>query len=120
MTKSYFYTHKNITYSDLNPGAPSTSPNDSKIHIIFTYAPADNVTKGIADLGGYTACFFSLADKTTYSHEMGHLLNLDHTFESPYNIPMHNTYNIMDYALTVNGITPKLNMFYYSQWTQIY
>lgn len=56
-------------------------------------------------------------DQQAVAHELGHTLNLEHTFHDPRtiltgfdaNIPFKTTQNIMDYS-------DETNMFFYYQW----
>lgn len=123
--KQMFYAKKSMFISDFNQDLEGPS-DPRKVHIVFVFNyPANGNTSGITDLGGVVGCFFSTSDKETFSHELGHILKLRHTFPdtSPsgaiipnYNIPKYSTQNIMDYGLTNTSIK---NMFTFFQWVDV-
>jgi hypothetical protein len=88
---------------------------------VFTYT-ALNLISGTTQKPGYLTCIFGPADAVAITHEMGHILNMDHTFpeiiygnpEPRYNIPKYMSGNFMDYRHYTSD--PQKTMFYYSQW----
>lgn len=123
----YYYQHKGIGLGSINSGIPSSSSDSNKVHFmfIFTYT-ALNMVEGITPMPSYLACIFGPADEVAVSHEMGHILGLEHTFsettstgfEPRYNIPKYKSSNLMDYRQYTSD--PKKNMFYYAQWITVW
>jgi hypothetical protein len=115
--KTFFQAHKNMYISQFNPGINSFSNDPEKRHIVFVFNISMGLVLGNTDTPGIVSNLFSTSDKNTFSHEMGHILKLQHTFADTttqlnYNIPKYSTKNIMDYS---NGGAAQ-NMFYFSQW----
>jgi hypothetical protein len=119
----YYYLHKGIGLASINAGIPSTSTDPDKVHFMFVFTyTALNLISGMTQRPGYLTCIFDPADAVAISHEMGHILNMDHTFseivygnlEPRYNIPKYMSGNFMDYRHYTSD--PQKIMFYYSQW----
>jgi len=80
-----------------------------------------------AETAGLLSYLGKQANMPTIVHELGHLLNLNHTFSETdddtgefsinFGIPKYQTRNFMDYSRIG---TPTRNMFYYAQWINVY
>jgi hypothetical protein len=74
-------------------------------------------TIAISHTPGFMSFFWSFSNLKTYTHEIGHILNLEHTYEingnGGFSIPKFQTLNFMDYSNIKN-------MFYYAQWSSCY
>lgn len=126
--KVAFAAHKGMYISQLNPGVNTSGPDPEKLHVVFVldYPSTDGVA-GVTDLGGVVSVLFLNAGAHTIKHEMGHILNLRHTFPDykkdgtldniNYNIPKHSTYNLMDYRVYNNEERNNLGFF---QWVDVY
>ena len=100
------------------------SDDTTKVHFVFiiNWAIPGSTTSGITDLGGYKSVIYRLGQRDkTIIHELGHILNIEHTFPETnkngvnkinYNIPKYSTLNFMDYY-----IGPQKGLaFYFAQW----
>ncbi len=127
----YFKNIKEVDYKNhLNVSRNNSKDADGKIYFAFilnySLAPKDSgQTIAISHQGNVTSCFWSFSDFKTYSHEVGHMLDLDHTYESNskggFSIPKFVTYNYMDYNKSSFDLNEKKkNMFYFAQWLLIH
>ncbi len=122
---SYYLTnHVGIDSVNMNING-QTDPD--KIHFFFiadfdySYAgvdaqgnPVTHVIKGSTYPGSSLGSIFNTGDLNTAAHELGHILNHRHTFDSPFNINQFSTHNLMDYPCDI--CTDQRKYFSYFQW----
>jgi hypothetical protein len=104
------------TYLQENPEYANWKENGKTIIIIANRnkeQDTDGRTLGYAlnNNNIFLFCNGSL-DYANHTHEIGHLLGLEHSFDPPYNILKGATNNFMDYA-------PNINMFWKWQWDEL-
>jgi hypothetical protein len=130
----YYLNHKNIDINyDLNSGVNIISGDSAKVHVVFilnySILASGGGTVASSDAGGYRSAWWVDTDYKAAAHEMGHLLNMAHTWNnisalaSPnpsipgYLIPKYSTKNLMDYA---NIFPDPTEMFYFAQWVNCF
>jgi hypothetical protein len=73
---------------------------------------------GRTSRGGAVGSVFNTASLNTVAHELGHILNHEHTYDSPFNIQKSSTYNLLDYVC--DGCYDNRKFFAYFQWKTTY
>jgi hypothetical protein len=128
--KDYYNLHKQIDIAALNQFSGGARSSDfirfafiSTLNFQTSTINGNVVTTGgmngitAANFGPYCAIFKS-AKLETVTHEFGHMLKQDHTWEPPYYVPTMTTENYMDYApISVNV---NFRKFWYGQWIKTF
>jgi hypothetical protein len=128
--KDYYKLHKGIDIITLNQfSGGARSPDFIRFAFISTLNFQTSTINGniivtggtdgitAANFGPYCALFKSATLKTV-THEFGHMLKQDHTWESPYYVPEKTTENYMDYAPI--GVNVNFRKFWYGQWIKTF
>lgn len=114
----YYKLHKGVDINTLNSNFSNNSSQRTFFYFITTlnFSTSTNIPWGITQ--PFTSgVFFPNASLGTIPHELGHILNLDHTFDPPFNWTRYSTLNYMD-SRQVNSDTR--NGFGYFQWIDVY
>jgi hypothetical protein len=115
--KDHYKIRKGIDIDIINSGVGISS----KIHFFFitklTFNTPTTIRYGRTYEGGSYGTLYGNAGVITSNHEHGHLLNVKHTFESPYNISRYGTFNIMD---SKSSVIDTRNWFGHFQWKIVY
>jgi hypothetical protein len=115
--KEYYKIRKGLDVDFINgPGNPLLHPNNKK-HIYFITTRIPTSSYALTSQGWTSGVFWSNARLKTVAHEHGHVLNLGHTFEIPFNIQQNSTTNYMD-SRSISS--DNRSWFSYFQWNDVF